>query len=78
MYAAFLKPGYHQVLIYDPALEKAFCQDFVVNLNQREDLYPEYPTIEKLTAEKEKVEWVWKAWLPDHQNDIVESFKRDF
>lgn len=29
-FAAFVPAGYHQVLIYDPKLERAFCQDFVV------------------------------------------------
>ena len=33
VYACYLKPGYHQVLIYDPLLERAFVKDFVVNLN---------------------------------------------
>ena len=46
IYADFLKPGYHQLLIYDPALERAFCKDFVLNLNLREDVYPEYPLLE--------------------------------
>lgn len=32
-YATFLKPGYHQFIIYDPALDRAFCQDFVAKLN---------------------------------------------
>ena len=76
IYAGYLKPGYHQLLIYDPALERAFCQDFIVNLNMREDMFPEYPTLE-VPKEIEKIEWVWRNWLPDHQNDIVDSFKLD-
>ena len=44
VYAGYLKPGYHQILIFDPKLEKAFCKDFVVNLNLREDIFPEYPS----------------------------------
>ena len=45
VYAGFLKPGYHQLLIYDPQMGKAYYKDFIINLNLREDLYPEYPTI---------------------------------
>ena len=30
VYAEYLKPGYHQLLIYDPLIEKAFCKDFIV------------------------------------------------
>ena len=43
IFSAYLKPGYHQLLIYDPQLERAFCKDFVLNLNQRGDIFPEYP-----------------------------------
>jgi len=47
VFAGFLKPGYHQLLIYDPQLERAYCKDFVVNLNLREDIFPEFPSKEK-------------------------------
>ena len=60
-----MKPGYHQLLIYDPALERAFCHDFIVNLNMKEDVFPEFPILETTEA-PEKIEWVWKNWLPDH------------
>ena len=46
VYAQYLKPGYHQFLIYDPQENKAFCKDFIVYQNLREDIYPEYPIIE--------------------------------
>ena len=31
VFADFLKPGYHQLLIFDPVTERAYCKDFVVN-----------------------------------------------
>ena len=43
VYSAFLKPGYHKLLIYDPKLERAFCKDFIINVNSRKDVYPEHP-----------------------------------
>ena len=43
MFAEFCKPGYHQILIYDPEIDRAFVKDFVVHLNQRDFVYPEYP-----------------------------------
>ena len=46
IYAKYLQPGYHQLLIYDPLIQKAFCRDMIVNLNLREDIFPEYPVIE--------------------------------
>ena len=65
IYATFLKPGYHQVLIYDPALERAFCKDFIVGLNDREDIYPEYPVLEGMVLKK-RIQWIWRKWLPDN------------
>lgn len=43
VFAGFFPPGYHQCLIYDPAIDRAFCKDFVVQLNKRDFVYPEYP-----------------------------------
>ena len=43
VFAGSLKPGYHQILIYDPLMERAYCKDFIVNLNSKEGLFPEYP-----------------------------------
>ena len=33
MFAEFCKPGYHQILIYDPEIDRAFVKDFVIHLN---------------------------------------------
>ena len=33
IFAEFCKPGYHQILIYDPEIDRAFVKDFVVHLN---------------------------------------------
>jgi hypothetical protein len=33
-------------MIYDPVIERAFVKDFVINLNLREDIYPEFPLLE--------------------------------
>ena len=58
-FAGYLKPGYHQILIYDPKLEKAFCKDFVVNLNQKEDIFPEFPDKETIVQPK-RIANVWR------------------
>jgi len=42
-FAGIYPPGYHQVLIYDPELNRAFCKDFVVKHNSKDFYYPEYP-----------------------------------
>ena len=64
IYATYLKPGYHQLLIYDPTLDRIFCKDFVVNLNTREDIYPEFPILEGMKIKK-RVKWIWRSWLQD-------------
>lgn len=70
IYAAYLKPGYHQLLIYDPAMDRIFCKDFVVDLNTREDIYPEFPILEGMQIKK-RVKWIWRAWIQDQQDDII-------
>ena len=70
VFGDFLKPGYHQVLIYDPLLNRAYCKDFVVNLNQRDILFPEYPMRDP--TQKKKVANVWRKWLDDSQEDVFE------
>ena len=60
MFAASLKPGYHQLLIYDPQLERAFCKDFVVNLNQR-GVFPEFPSADP-EVKKKRIANVWRNW----------------
>jgi len=52
------------VLIYDPALSRAFVKDFMVNLNLREDIYPEYPVLEGAQSKKHAKN-VWRKWLED-------------
>ena len=72
IYAALLKPGYHQLHIYDPQSERAFCQDFVLKLNSV-DLFPEFPLLVGMKTNK-RVQNVWRKWLEDTQDDIVSSF----
>jgi len=63
-------------LIYDPILERAFCKDFVLNLNLREDIYPEYPILEGAKIIR-KVRNVWKPWLEDTEEDVAKAFTID-
>ena len=44
IYATFLPPGYHQMLIYDPDSRRAFTKDIIVGMNHK-DFYPEYPIL---------------------------------
>ena len=43
VFATYLEPGYHQFLIYDPLIDKAFCQEMVVDFNPYQQIYPELP-----------------------------------
>ena len=42
VYAAYLPPGLHQFLIYDPVTKKAYVKDIILDLNASE-FYPEFP-----------------------------------
>mmetsp|Transcript_28843 Transcript_28843/g.43553 ORF Transcript_28843/g.43553 Transcript_28843/m.43553 type:complete len:187 (+) Transcript_28843:941-1501(+) len=75
VYATFLPPGYHQILIYDPMLERAFCHDLVLNLNQK-DFYPEYPLLHGVKNNK-NIQNVWRHWLEDSEEEIDKSFISD-
>ncbi len=61
VFAGFLKPGRHQILIYDHILNRAFYKEFVVNLNSREDLYTEYPVVEGMIVRK-GIKNVFEGW----------------
>ena len=73
IFSEFLKPGYHQILIYDPKYNRAYCKDFVVNMNLREDIYPEYP-MQPNTKGTKKIANVWRKWFDDSQEDIFKAF----
>ena len=64
------------MVIYDPLVEKAFCKDFMLSLNQREDIFPEYPLLYGVEIIR-KIKNVWKAWLEDTEEAKLNSFERD-
>jgi hypothetical protein len=72
VYATYLPPGYHKVLIYDPLQDKAFCKDFVVALNQQ-DWYPEYPSLFGSTFKKITPN-IWRKWVDDSPKEIGKAF----
>jgi len=76
VYADFLKPGYHQLLIFDPLLERAYCKDFMVNINLREDLFPEFPIIDGIKI-KERVKNVFEQWKEDRYEDVIKAYQID-
>lgn len=47
VFATYLKPGYHQIMIYDPQIDKAFCQEFIVEFDNCIEIYPELPIVNK-------------------------------
>lgn len=73
-YAGFLKPGYHQFVVYDPYMDRAYFQDFVAKLNQRDFVYPEYPLHMDFHIAL-KVPNVWKPWRTDTENDLQKCFE---
>jgi len=43
VFAGFIEPGFHQIIIYDPLLEKAYCKEFLVDFKNLQEHYPEIP-----------------------------------
>ena len=43
VYAAFLKPGLHKFVIFDPVNQRAFCKEIVIDLNNNYVECPEIP-----------------------------------
>lgn len=75
VFAGLLPPGYHQFLIYDPQLERAFCKDVVIKLSDR-DFFPEYPTTSGAAFQK-IVPNMWRQWIEASKEDLQTSFKAD-
>jgi len=63
-------------LIYDPQVHKAYCKDFIVNLNKREDLYPEYPIIEGMKMTK-RIKNVFETWKDDNAERKRKAYESD-
>jgi hypothetical protein len=42
VYSAYLSPGVHNMLIYDPETERAFIKEINCSINES-DFYPELP-----------------------------------
>lgn len=75
-FGGFVKPGYHQIIIYDPLLDRGFCGDFVCKPNERAFVYPEYP-IHLETFVDEQLPSVWKPWREDTPGDLTACFARE-
>ena len=65
IYAAYLKPGHHQFLIYCPKTKRAFFQHIIVQLNTCEN-YPEFPLILETYKIKKPRQNVWRNWIEDN------------
>lgn len=67
VYAAYLKPGLHQFVIFDPESGRAFCKELMIDLNNQVAEFPELPTKigeKRITA---RVQNVWAPWIKDSE-----------
>ena len=74
-FSGYFPAGYHQILIFDPKLERAFVKDFVLVQNQREFMYPEYPVIKG--SEVKIVQNMWRKWVDDTPENLLNAFKNE-
>lgn len=65
VFATFLEPGYHQFIIYDPLVEKAYCQEMVIEFNDYQLLYPEMPKLIEQLQKLQVLPPVFKKWIRD-------------
>lgn len=77
VYAAHLKPGLHQFVIYDPASKRAFCKEFVLDLNDNLMDFPELPDTMGIKKKAKKIPDVWVPWKDDSLEQKQKSHKID-
>ena len=59
LYATYLKPGFHQLVIYCPLSKRAFCKEVVIDQNGQEANYPELPKQVGAKNSTRKIPNVW-------------------
>ena len=76
-YACILPPGYHQLIIYDPKSQRAFCKETVIDLNNQTDSYPELPRQIGAKNLAVAVPNVWAPWKKDKKQQKVMAINND-
>ena len=76
MFAAFVKPGKHRALLYDPFEDAWYKRDFYVD--EREEDTPKFAQYENFTADKENVlNSVFKDWKEDNAATYRKCLEHD-
>ena len=70
-FAGFLPPGYHQILIFDPKYERAYCKDIIIKMNKRDQVYPEYP----IPPGRTKIKYVGNMWQIYRTDSVADTKK---
>ena len=76
VYAAFLPPGYHQLIIFDPEEQRAFAKDVIVGMNHK-DFYPEFPILQDPIINTKTVQNVWRHWKVDTVDDDKKIWNKE-
>lgn len=76
-FATFLKPGHHRFIIYDPLLNRAFCNEFIQDINLHQMFYPELPVYIPEEKQKEKYPPVFTPWIRDTYDRQLSAFHKD-
>lgn len=64
VFATFLTPGYHQFFVFDPLLDKVYCQEMIVEYNNCIHVYPELSRTNK-QLQRTALPPVFKKWMYD-------------
>jgi len=76
-YGAMLEPGYHQLIVYDPLLNKAFCTEFLVDLNPHQIIYPDLPFCLEEISVVEQLPPVFDKWIRDTYQRQQSTYVKD-
>lgn len=78
VFAGFMEPGFHQIIIYDPLLEKAYCKEFLVDFRNLQEHYPEIPrAIADSDSDRSKLPNVFAKWIPLDREGDMQAFFHD-
>ena len=70
-------PGYHQFIIYDPLLNKAFCQEFILEPSDQWLLFPDLPAKLQKKKQTKPLPPVFNKWVKDSIQRFEEAYYID-
>lgn len=77
VFACMAEAGYHQIIIYDPLLNKAFCKEFIVEHTDQWMLFPELPKMIEVVKPEKPLPPVFHKWIHDNIERTEKAYEID-